>query len=136
MWLCRQCLELGVQAWRTAASRREEEEGGKYFRSRSSVRASVYVLPLAQTRAAVAIGDSKGRSFSTWESPRASHGGLRGSRMTKGVEGNETVAIWPEKNGPVLQQCTRGVPPRSYFAQQYLLAHGTCMGVSGGIVLL
>jgi hypothetical protein len=40
------------------------------------------------------------------------------------------VAIWPEKNGPVLQQCTRGVPPRSYFAQQYFLAHGTCMGLN------
>jgi hypothetical protein len=42
----------------------------------------------------------------------------------------------PRKNGPVLQQCTRRVPPRTYFAQLYFLAHGTCMGVSGGIVLL
>jgi hypothetical protein len=56
--------------------------------------------------------------------------------MTKEVEGNETVAIWSEKNGPVRQQCirvytaVRGVPPRSYFAHQYFLvpgAHGTCM---------
>ena len=78
----------------------------------------------------------QGADFFDLESPRASHGAPRGSRTTKGVEGNEMVAIWPEKNGPVLQQCTRGVPPRSYFAQQYLLAHGTCMGVSGGIILL
>ena len=59
----------------------------------------------------------QGADFFDLESPRASHGAPRGSRITKGVEGNEMVAIWPEKNGPVLQQCTCGVPPRSYFAQ-------------------
>ena len=72
--------------------------------------------------ASVSVGRSRdwrpqGADFFDLESPRASHGAPRGSRITKGVEGNEMVAIWPEKNGPVLQQCTCGVPPRSYFAQ-------------------
>jgi hypothetical protein len=54
----------------------------------------------------------QGADFFDLESPRAFHGGPRGSRTTKGVEGNEMVAIWPEKNGPVLQQCTRGAAPQ------------------------
>jgi hypothetical protein len=56
----------------------------------------------------------QGAEFFDLESPRASHGGLCGSRMTrtKGVKGNEIVAIWPEKICPVLQlqQCTRVQP--------------------------
>jgi hypothetical protein len=69
------------------------------------------------------------------ESPRAPPGGCCGSGMAEGVADNKFIAIWYYKNCTLAHQCTREVPPRPYFAQQYFLARGNCMGVSGGIIL-